>query len=189
MGSINDTKKESKHKKLIRKKPMVVTDDDLRDIGSYKKYKIKAKPVSLHRLYLSNEKARRANKREEKLYENQKQELRRKFNIELVKLEFEYQIENASKLAFEEEKILAEKAKKEGGNEAKKETTVKLPPIRTEYHGYISEPGSKRSGNKSINKGSNDVLSKHKAIAENYVREERINTYKREKKCRKLLKK
>jgi len=32
-------------------------------------------------------------------------------------------------------------------------------------------------------------LSKHKAIAENYAREERINSYRREKKCRKLLKK
>merc|ERR1712066_860784 len=112
VNSTTDTKQKSKQKKP-RQKPMVVTDDDLRDIGSYKKYKIKAKPVSLHRLYLSNEKARRANKREEKLYENQKQELRRKFNIELVKLEFEYQIENASKLALEENKILAEKEARE----------------------------------------------------------------------------
>ena len=145
---------------------------------------------SLHRLYLSNEKARRANKREEKLYDQQKKDLRRKFNIELVKLEFEYQIENASKLAFEEEKILAEKAKKAGIlEESKKTEHVRLPPIRKEFHGYVSEPGSKKSNNSAVNKGGNDVLSKHKAIAENYAREERINTYKREKKCKKLLKK
>ena len=92
---------------------------------------------SLQRLYLSNEKARRANKREDKLYENQKQELRRKFNIELVKLEFEYQIENASKLAFEEERILAEKAaklKRQGiiDQEEKDKSELKLPPIRTD---------------------------------------------------------
>ena len=31
--------------KVKREKPMVVTDDDLRDISSYKKYKVKAKPV------------------------------------------------------------------------------------------------------------------------------------------------
>lgn len=192
-----DTKKVSlkgKQTKVTREKPMVVTDDDLRDISSYRKYKIKAKPVSLHRLYLSNEKARRANKREDKLYDNQKEELRRKFNIELVKLEFEYQIENASKLAFEEERILAEKAaklKRQGviDQEEKAKSELKLPPIRTDFHGYVSEPGSKRTGSKSLPKGSNDVLSKHKAIAENYAREERINSYRREKKCRKLLKK
>ena len=77
---------------------------------------------SLQRLYLSNEKARRANKREDKLYENQKQELRRKFNIELVKLEFEYQIENASKLAFEEERIIGR-----GGDPAPTNLREKIP--------------------------------------------------------------
>ena len=48
VNSATDTKQKSKHKKQPqpqRQKPMVVTDDDLRDIGSYKKYKIKAKPV------------------------------------------------------------------------------------------------------------------------------------------------
>ena len=45
VNSASDTKQKSKHKKQPRQKPMVVTDDDLRDIGSYKKYKIKAKPV------------------------------------------------------------------------------------------------------------------------------------------------
>lgn len=183
----------TKRKQKDSKPLMVVTDDDLRDISNCKKYKIKTKPISLHRLYMSNEKARRANKREEKLYEHQKQELRRKFNIELVKLEFEYQIENASKLALEENKILAEKEAREkrrtAENEEEKPKEDKLPPIRKAYHGYISEPGSKRTGNTSMKKGDNDVLSKHKAIAENWAREERIKAHYREKKCKKLLKK
>ena len=44
-----DTKKvglKGKQTKVTREKPMVVTDDDLRDISNYRKYKIKAKPVS-----------------------------------------------------------------------------------------------------------------------------------------------
>ena len=37
----------SKQTKVVREKPMVVTDDDLRDISNYRKYKIKAKPVRI----------------------------------------------------------------------------------------------------------------------------------------------
>jgi len=182
-----------------RELPLVVTEDDIRDLAQYKKYKQRSKPVSLNRLYISNEKARRANKREEKMYEEHKAILRKRFNIKLVKLEFQYKIEKASKLKYEEDQIIALRKKREDaklrreaeilGLEKPQDQVLedKQASKRVHYHGYESRPGTQYAG-KEKKAGSNDVLRNNRIVAESWIREERIKAFRQEEVCRRLLK-
>ena len=141
-------------------------------------------------LYFNLETSRRANLREDRLLQEKYKECKKSYDLAILRHELEFQHEKAKQLDWLERKTKMDKDSSISEIESKKSDS-KLPAnTRKNYHGYISEPGSKYLKNQKDNKiKDSDIMNKQFALTDNWIREENLRIHEQKKICRRLLRK